>query len=314
MAGHPVKRGLIGSLVDRLGGWTANLSPESSSYSVLPVKIPIEGGAELAADVYQPITKNNTPAAGSLLVQGPYGRSLPLSLSLARVWAARGYNVLLVSTRGTFGSAGSFVPAAGEYADGPWVVRWMRRQPWYTGSFATFGMSYLGYTQWALMASEEPLDDHAAAVIMVGFQDFGDLAWGTGAFWLPGIDWAEDSAVMESQGPLRRIYTMLTASPNGDIATKRTVPLLDGAKKAVGADSQTYEWLHTWLTGSESQVKGPGATGYWKSVNQVKGVENAKVPILLVGGWQDVFAKTTVDQYHRLRERGRADVALTMGP
>ena len=59
--------------------------------------------------------------------------------------------MVLQSVRGTFGSAGDFVPMAHEAADGADTVEWMRRQRWFTGRFATIGVSYLGFTQYALL-------------------------------------------------------------------------------------------------------------------------------------------------------------------
>lgn len=59
--------------------------------------------------------------------------------------------MVLQSVRGTFGSGGVFEPMADEIADGADTVAWLREQPWFTGRFATIGMSYLGFTQWALL-------------------------------------------------------------------------------------------------------------------------------------------------------------------
>ncbi len=53
-----------------------------------------------------------------------------------------------------------------EIADGADTVEWLRHQPWFTGSFATIGLSYLGFTQWALLADPPP--EMKAAVITVG--------------------------------------------------------------------------------------------------------------------------------------------------
>lgn len=147
MTPRAAERGWLDSLVDRLLGWRASLPPEQNNYTTETITLPLDGddNVQLAADLYQPLAvKNNLgavpSAAGTLLIQSPYGRSAPLSIFLARLWAARGYNVLFVSTRGTFGSgsADSFDPAALDQKDAIRVVRWMRRQSWYTGSFATF--------------------------------------------------------------------------------------------------------------------------------------------------------------------------------
>ncbi len=53
-----------------------------------------------------------------MLVRGPYGRKMPFSLAFAKLYAARGYHVVLQSVRGTFGSAGEFEPMVNEAADG----------------------------------------------------------------------------------------------------------------------------------------------------------------------------------------------------
>ena len=65
---------------------------------------------------------------------GPYGRTFPFSLAFARLYAARGYHVVLQSVRGTFGSAGEFEPMVNEAADGADTVAWLREQPWFTGT------------------------------------------------------------------------------------------------------------------------------------------------------------------------------------
>ncbi len=42
-------------------------------------------------------------------------------------------------------------------------------------------------------------------------------------------------------------------------------------------------------------------------------LDRVRVPVLLLGGWQDIFLRQTLQQYRHLRGRG-VDVALTMGP
>lgn len=44
-----------------------------------------------------------------------------------------------------------------------------------------------------------------------------------------------------------------------------------------------------------------------------RGPGHGRRAILLVGGWQDLFLRDTITQYHALHDRG-ADVALTVGP
>src|SRR5437764_15460060 len=106
----------------------------------------------------------------------------------AKCFAPRGYMVLLVSCRGTAGSRGTFVAAMTEQADSQAVVKWMREQPWYPGKFVTFGPSYLGYVQWALL--RDPPEDLIASVILCSVYDHSLLAWTNGAYRMDRISWS----------------------------------------------------------------------------------------------------------------------------
>jgi predicted acyl esterase len=111
------------------------------------LRVPMSDGTVLLADHYLPII--GRPAA-TVLVRCPYGRSAPFSLLYAQLVAERGYHVLLQSCRGTFGSGGEFEPMRHEAADGQDTVAWLRGQSWFDGRLATYGLSYLGFVQWAL--------------------------------------------------------------------------------------------------------------------------------------------------------------------
>ncbi|RAU94473.1 hydrolase, partial [Mycobacterium colombiense] len=164
-----------------LGGKAAarllGLPPETTDYTVARVRVPMRDGVQLVADHYAPATAS---PSGTLLVRGPYGRGFPFTLIFGALYAARGYHVVLQSVRGTFGSGGVFEPMAHEVADGADTVGWLREQPWFTGRFASIGMSYLGFTQWALL--QDPPPELATAVIVVGPHDFNESTWGTGTF------------------------------------------------------------------------------------------------------------------------------------
>lgn len=141
-AESPWTRGVIGSFVDRLLRWQFGLPVETCNYKVQPLRIPIHEGTdriELTADLYVPVLLKDNKPAGTVLVRGPYGRGFLFAALLARIYAARGYQILFVSSRGTFGSGGEFDPFRTEVEDGKAVVEWMRKQPWYTGTFATLG-------------------------------------------------------------------------------------------------------------------------------------------------------------------------------
>ena len=118
------------------------------------VRIPMADGVQLLADRYFPRGDGRPPL---VLVRSPYGRRGIWGILFGRVLAEHGFQVLIQSCRGTFGSGGTLDPfGPDEHDDGLATVAWMREQPWYPGSFATTGPSYLGMVQWAIAADAGP--------------------------------------------------------------------------------------------------------------------------------------------------------------
>ncbi len=79
----------------------------------------------------------------TVLVRSPYGRRQFVGLLFGRLLAERGFQVVIQSVRGTFGSRGSFAPFD-ERPDGLATLRWLRSQPWHADRIAMIGPSYLG--------------------------------------------------------------------------------------------------------------------------------------------------------------------------
>ncbi|KAK0731181.1 galactose-binding domain-like protein [Lasiosphaeris hirsuta] len=125
----PVKRGFLGSVLDRL--YARGLSPETSNYTIERLRIPIADNVRIAADLYRPLGPN---PVGTIFVRSPYSINLSIVQPTARIFAARGYQVLLSSCRGTSDSEGDFDPARNEAGNGQAVFAWMKEQPQYTGS------------------------------------------------------------------------------------------------------------------------------------------------------------------------------------
>ncbi|MQY29026.1 CocE/NonD family hydrolase [Nocardia aurantia] len=293
----PTGRGLLDRLVDDAGRRLLKLPQGTNDYTITrDLRIPTRDGVELAADLYRPLDD----PIGTVLMRGPYGRGLAMTLASARPYAAHGYQVLFVSSRGTFGSGGTFQPARTEAEDGQDVLFWMYKQDWYTGSFATVGASYLGFTQWALL-SDTPVQP-AAAVIVMAPHDFSRYHWGTGAFNLDMLTWSEVIAHQEESGarnPLRRLRALraLRKVQNG-------LPLADVAERHFQGAAPWYRDIVT-----HPDLSDP----YWAPIQRRDALDKVTAPVLLIGGWQDIFLEQTIRQYTRLQERD-VDVALTVGP
>ncbi|NKE27185.1 CocE/NonD family hydrolase, partial [Mycobacterium tuberculosis] len=204
---RPKLRALTGRVGGQALGGLLGLPRATTRYTVGHVRVPMRDGVQLVADHYAPATSQ---PVGTLLVRGPYGRRFPFSLVFARIYAARGYHVVLQSVRGTFGSGGVFEPMVNEAADGADTVAWLREQPWFTGRFGTIGLPYLGFTQWALL--HDPPPELAAAVITVGPHDFRASVWGTGSFTVNDfLGWSDLVSHQEDPGRIRAGIRQLTA-------------------------------------------------------------------------------------------------------
>lgn len=262
------------------------------------VPIPMRDGVELLADHYEPVTAH---PAGTLLVRAPYGRRFPFTVLFGSVYATRGYHVVFQSVRGTFGSGGEFTPMVNEVADGADTVNWLRGQPWFTGSFATIGLSYLGFTQWALLTDPPP--ELAAAVITVGPHDFAQSSWGTGSFSLNDfLGWSDMVAHQEDPGLTQAVLRQVRAGRRVEAAAL-DLPLGEGGRALLGDGARWYEsWLQTPQENPE----------HWRRLGAVEALDRVDVPVLLLSGWQDLFLDQTLAQYRRLRSRG-VTTALTIG-
>jgi putative CocE/NonD family hydrolase len=276
------------------------LPPHTTEFRVhRGLRVPMRDGVELIADHYEPQTAG---PAGTLLIRGPYGRGWPFSTLFAHIYATRGYHVVFQSVRGTFGSGGEFDPMVNEIADGADTAAWLRDQPWFTGSFATVGISYLGFTQWALLTDPPP--EMTAAIITVGPHDLSGPRWGTGSFGLNDfLGWSDMVAHQEERRDIRALVRQVRARRALAQATG-ALPVGESGRTLLGTGAP---WFESWLEHPEHDDP------HWAPLQLHQALERTQIPVLLLSGWQDLFLEQTLAQYQRLRERD-VPVAVTIGP
>ena len=295
----PRPRTRRGKMFDTALNRLFTLPRATSDYTVTRgVRVPMRDGVELLGDHYEP----TSPARGTLLVRGPYGRSGLYATNYARLYAQHGYHVLFTSSRGTFGSGGTFRPMVDEVDDGADTIAWLREQPWFGGRVVTVGMSYLGFTQWALLMDPPP--ELVGAVVIVGPHDFTRVVYGTGAFTLNDfLGWSDLMANQEKGGPVRSLVDVARADKRL-APVMRALPLREAGERHLADGAPWYgEWV------SRRDLTDP----FWRDHDLTAALDRVAVPVHLVGGWQDLFLEQTLEQYTRLRERGQ-DVSLTVGP
>ncbi len=242
-------------------------------------------GVVLRADHYQP----ELPDAPTILLRTPYGRGGLIGVLQGRVFAERGFHVVIQSCRGTFDSGGAFEPMRHEHDDGLDTLTWLRAQPWYDGRLFTHGASYLGFTQWALAAGAAP--DLRGMVLPVTTAAFRDPTYAGGAYSLDTtLNWAALTANMggslasflvRQRRTARRITRVFEHLPLGELDT-----LLSGAEVAF-----FQEWLR------HDAADDP----YWQPRNHRAEVT---APILMIAGWQDIFLPWQLADFQTLRAAG----------
>jgi putative CocE/NonD family hydrolase len=252
-------------------------------------------GVILRTDHYAPAL----PSAPTVLVRTPYGRT-GVNALLARTIAARGYHVVIQSCRGTGGSGGgTFTPMRHERQDGQDTVEWLRRQAWFTGRLGTFGPSYLGFVQWAIADTPE-LGAMATIVTASGLRD---PTYAGEAFSLDTtLTWA---ALIQSQDQpwLPNTVELLRGQPRLRQGLHH-LPLAEADLVATGAP---VEFFREWLASAEPDH------GYWDGLGHHHRVPAVTAPVLMVGGWQDIFLPWQLRDYGALRSVG-ARPYLTVGP
>jgi putative CocE/NonD family hydrolase len=253
-------------------------------------------GAVLLADRWYPAGGHSLPL---ILLRSPYGRR-QLGV-VGRLMSERGYQVVIQSCRGTFGSSGSWDPFHHEQADGQATLSWMASQPWFSGQVATFGPSYLGLVQWAVAGDPPPyLSAMAMQVTASRFRDAvvypgGSFAYETGAVWVHQLAHQELGWGKLLAAQLKAGRALTTVS--------ETLPLEDADMAGIG---RRVPYYHDWLAHNR-----PGDP-WWEPLDFGKDVSRLP-PTSMVGGWYDIFLPSQVLDFASVVDAGRR-ARLTIGP
>lgn len=267
------------------------------------LRVPMDDGLELLADLIRPVGTVE-PALPTIVLRSPYGRRGAMAGS-ARALGYEGFTVLVQSCRGTWGSPGVFHPQVDEQRDGIATLRWVRRQPWFTGRLATYGQSYLGYTQWAVagrLQKEEPEIAPEALVLLITMPDFGAITWDNGAFALRNaLGWTRMMDRMR-RGPLALLGMAL---PDRKLEKAfDALPLSVGDAAVLGARNA---WYQDWVRHEDLTDE------YWTQQSHTASVADVTAPVMMLSGWYDIFLPWQLRTYAQLVAAGRAP-QLTVGP
>jgi len=277
------------------------------------IRVPMPDGVGLMADHYYPRAAGRLPA---ILVRSYYGRGPDVSglfgwlMSFLGVrFAERGYHVVVQTTRGRFDSEGETEPFVDAAPDGHATLDWIARQPWCDGTVGMWGLSYLGYVQWAVATDPQRSPQLKAIVPQMIGSRVPHIVYPNGAFaldtflrWVFAVDVLDNLKKRPNAESLRRI------SPQGMARylapAFRHVPMGESDAVAVG---RPLDYFRRWL--AHLSPDDP----YWQQLDLHPRLPQVTAATHLIGGWYDIGLRELIDDYAALKAAGRSPY-LTIGP
>jgi uncharacterized protein len=260
------------------------------------LRVPMPDGVVLLADRWAPRAGGiSLPTA---VFRTPYGRRGFFGTALARPLAERGFQVLIQSVRGTFGSGGEFDPMRREREDGLATLEWLVLQPWFGGTIVLTGLSYLGYVQWAVADRVPPevkamVPQVTESALTLEFLRPDGLSLETPFAWGVQVAGQERRAAFLRQ--FRAASTVRSAL--------RVLPLGQADVAAIG-----HRWDYI-----QDILAHDAAAPRWAGIDHSHRVADVTVPVSSIAGWYDIFLPGQLRDYQILQDAGRP-ARLTVGP
>jgi len=275
------------------------------------VMISMRDGKKMATDIYLPDLPGNSEQSAdpwpTLLCRTPYNKEF--FGSQAEAFAMNEYAVVVQDVRGRFASEGEFTPHRNEIEDGYDTVEWAADQPWSNGRIGTYGVSYMGSTQWGMIHNDEipphletmaPGFAHSNYYLDSSFVGGAmllshTLAYNHGlALDLQESDPNELTELEEAHEAIQQLYWNLPVNPYK--------PMQDAG----------YTWLQDRFQNENYSEE------YWAELDHTQYYEKVDIPVLNYGGWYDIYTQGTVMNFQGLKEEGKSNAQdgamLVMGP
>jgi uncharacterized protein len=264
---------------------------------------PMRDGVALKVDIFRPKAEGRFPA---ILQITPYNKNG--QAARARKFAAHGFVVVNVDSRGRFESGGDWDPFTPEHkTDGYDMVEWVAAQPWCNGKLGMYGLSYMGWTQW-WTAAEAPPALKAIVPEVAPPDHFYNCPYQNGIFVCWMMDWAGNMSARlpHSAGP----------GGYGGFAEGREeayskLPYIDFEK------TRNYlpnEWWRKWILQNTAEGE------YWKDIayQTPESFGRITVPSLAITGWFDADFPGAPMNYLAMKEHGGSPAArrprMVIGP
>lgn len=304
------------------GFWAVSASAAGADEVIVSrnVNVTMRDGAVLSADIYRPGAHAEAGRWPTLVMRTPYGKRG--DADMARFFAAHGYAVVVQDVRGRGASAGVFYPyrsphrnrARGEAEDSYDTIEWAAARPWSNARIGTLGASYQAATQMALLHNAR-LPPHLVTMApgFVASSYYGQGAYAGGALLLShDLDYLSALAVQNlarRRPPDRRGQARLRAARTTLSQRLWQLPVSPYGPLA----DVDIDWL------SQGWFAHPTYDDYWRAQDHRSVYSRVDIPVLVYGGWYDIFDQGDIQTWQGIHDRARSAaarraVSLVMGP
>ncbi|CAA0101351.1 CocE/NonD family hydrolase [Zhongshania aliphaticivorans] len=247
--------------------------------------VAVRDGVKLHTEVVMP---NGEPPFPTVLVRSPYGSIKIVGIEIYCAIPVRyGYACVYQDTRGQGESEGIWTPLVNEINDAKDTLTWLVNQDFQNKNIAMLGDSYLGLTQWAAVAGGLPPEVKTI---------------------IPGISSPNLLATMYQDGMFRQeIYTIWGILMNTSHSSMNPFKKGGNYLKAIRHGQQdevdtlyfggAIPWYQSWINSPSPN------SDFWKIESNVamkKTPENISIPVLMIGGWHDLFIGSQIVDWGNL--------------
>lgn len=210
-------------------------------------------------------------------------------------WIARGYAVVYQHCKGQGKSSGEFVPYIHEREDGLALRQWIRNQDFYNGELYLCGSSYTA----SLHYSTAPFEaDIKGAVFEVQDSERYNLWYRNGQMRKGHANW--HFGLYKANCALNKQfnYDSFSQLPLQNLSERAFSERADDFEEMLFAHRKSHKFWDTRFGGKDAR----------------RAVLDAKIPILLTTGYNDVYVGGVFDMWSQINEQNRKNCALLVSP
>lgn len=229
-----------------------------------------------------------------ILIRNPYPIERYLDGICAR-YVRYGYACIQQKVRGQGDSGGDWSPFTSERTDGLAALDWVIDQPWSDDNIALMGASYMAGVQWS-MADALPPQVKTIIPSVFGLEMYSNAYEG-------GMFRHELVTAWMTLIPDRRFRAFAGRDYQRALDHR---PRIEADTIAAGVE---VPWFRAWMEAQEQSV------GIWQTPEVIQAStipEQTTVPVLMMGGWSDIFIDAQLSTWQRLGSQSSS--TLVIGP